>query len=639
MSGENEKSKGTGDWRLKQIALVAYAVATAIGMFYGNAYYDHFGISLLDYASPIDLLFIALANLEAAVGAALIVPVLFLCLCLILLFVPLLLYVLLVLGVTLIWAVLLLCAGMVVGVQAAAVAIVRVTALRAYWLRTAFAAVWADRRKRAERFRAIADQGDVSEASEQPLPLAAAYQQASQHVPIWKTIDPQAYVHFIHDKIFATFDPVGEWANERLLALKVVHQIWASIRGAYCYSEAKEQSSARRWRFRSWQAIDLRPRLLLVALVLVFLAYLLYAASQLGEFDAQKLVSDAEEQLKDAKKRQDDAEKRPGGAEKKLDDAQNTGGDSRWWVGRWEVIQKLLFDVGGSKTSRPRGVFVVPTENLASLDFSNCFGEIDRERRLFGRANFRQDAGDDSRDGTPECLLRLGGLGRWQFLADIQNGGARKQRRTAHVHSGDPRDPVIFVVNNGQQSIPLQPEPPPQTAGTEEKVGHPFVVVFDGRTGAVSTPACELQLTAVVGPFPTGQAELESNGPASSEPRAEPPECKIRGEDWTLERVGDDEQGELPEWQDELIKGTSEMVVLVGRADVRPINNSDFISNMNLATRRTNWVREELEEEKPSLNISNITGGPADSEPNDDPCSRVVEVYTCSAEQAASKDA
>lgn len=488
-----------------------------------------------------------------------------------------------------------------------------------YWLRVALAAVWADRRKRAERVRAIADQRDGSEASEQPLPLAAAYQRASQHNPVWRTIDPQAYIHFIHDKIFATFDPVGEWANERLLALKVVHQIWTSIRGAYCSSEAKEQSSGRRLRFRSWQAIDLTPRFLLVALVLIFLAYLLYAASRFGTFDAQKLLSGAEERLNNV--------------EEQPKEAQGPENGFEWLVGHWNVIHVPLLqrDEGATtKSSRgPRGIFVVPTENLASLDFSDCPGETDKEHRLFSRANFRQDAGDDSRHGTPECLLRLGSLGRWQFLADIQDGEARKQREIAHVRSREPRDPVIFVVNNGDQSILPRPE-----NGPVKKDDQPFVVVFDGRTGAVSTPACKLELAAVIGPFPTGEAELQSNSTLS-----EPPGCKIEGKSWKFERIGRNEQGDFPAWQGRLIENPSRMVVLVGRADVRPISNGEFSSNMNLATERTIWVRKELIKSKSSLRISSITGGPADSEPNDNPCSRIVEVHTCPADQAASKDA
>ena len=279
MSDKKEESKSTGDWRLKQIALVAYAVATAVGMFYGNAYYEHFGIVLLDYASPIDLLFIALANLDVMV-VALTVPLLFLCFCLIVLLASFIIIVLLALSVTLGWTTLLLCVGTVVGVLALAVAIVRVAAQRAYWLQAAFAAIRADRQERAERVRATADQGDVPEAARQPLRLAVAYRRASQHTPAWKTIDPQPYARFVRGPFLASFDPVVLWIEERILDIrKRVPKVSKDIGAAYCSCEAKKGSNGRRWRFRSWQAIDLTPRFFLVALVLIFLAYLLYAAS------------------------------------------------------------------------------------------------------------------------------------------------------------------------------------------------------------------------------------------------------------------------------------------------------------------------------------------------------------------------
>lgn len=130
MSDKNEESKGTGDWHLKQIALVAYAVATAVGMFYGNAYYNHFGIVLLDYASPIDLLFIALANLKAFVALA--IPFAFLCLSIMLLWALFAFFLLLVVVVAVVGCAAFLTCVAIVGALVIAVAIVRVTALRVY---------------------------------------------------------------------------------------------------------------------------------------------------------------------------------------------------------------------------------------------------------------------------------------------------------------------------------------------------------------------------------------------------------------------------------------------------------------------------------------------------------------------------
>ena len=561
--------KDTGAWRLKRIALVAYAVATAVGMFYGRAYYEHFGISLLDYASPIDLLFIALANLNDVVVAGVTAPLLFLCLCLVVLVVMLILYYIpFVLGM-LGWTVLLLGIS-IVGVLACVVSVARGAALRAYWLQAALAAVRADRRESAERVRAVADQEDLTK--EGPLRLTVAYQRASQHAPAWTIIDPQPYWRFVHE-CWKFLKTVGTWGKKHGIDVWKDH-VCPTVRkiGGWYFFKGTKESSWCRWRFKSWRAIDLDPKGVVVVLALVFLACLLWAASQNGTADAAKLLKEAHGTANSSKSQRRylwEIALRP---------------DYLWQIALrphylWKIDRQLslpLDDTGGP-VQGPLDVFIVPTENLASLDFSDCPDETGKnERRLFSRANFRQDAGGDSRYGTPECLLRLGGIGKWQFLADIQNGGRREHRTTAHIRSGEPRDPVIFVVDNRQQSN----TPPPQT-DSEAQDAHPFVVVLDGETGAVSTPACKLKLTAVVGPFPTGGEELESNGALT-----EPPKCKIEGKDWELERIGGRGKDDHPAWLNRIKKNPSEMVVLVGRADVRPINNSKFTSNMNLATAR-----------------------------------------------------
>ena len=697
MSDKDKCSKG--DWRLKQIALVAYAVATAVGMFYGSAYYDHFGITLLDYASPIDLLFIALANLKEVTLAALIVPLLFLCMVAVFLL-GLFVFSLLVVAVPVVlgWLALSICA-LVVGSLAFAVAVVHVVALRAHWLRTALAAIRTDRQERAKRTRADADQEDVPKVAEEPLRLAAAYRQASQDVPAWKAIDPQTYIGIAHDPILASIDPVTKWGKKYFRAIwDRRRDVSEKIRDAYLSFDANEESGERRCRFKSWQSIDLGPRSVFVALILTLLGYLLYAASQFGTFYAEKLMSEAQE--------------KGNGAESWSDFMDVVLAPLPLVQPQVQPQEQPQVDDSEDFVRLPRAVFVVPTENLASLDFSDCPGQTDRKRRLFSRANFRQDAGGDSWHGTPECLLRLGGVGRWQFLADIKKSTGRKHRVTAHTHPAGPRDPVILIVNNSDESIPspepqpetpaqtpletppqtppqtppetpaqtppetppqtppqtppetpaqtppetpaqtppetppqtppqtppetpaqtppetpaqTPPETPPQTPPQEDR---PFVVIFDGRTGKVSTPECNFELVALIGPFPTGRAVLESNGGSDEETY----ECPVAGgQRKELERINSSGQNGTPAWQERIVQNPSEMVVLVGRADVRPINNSDFESNMKLATERAEWVRQALDRPN-GIRILNITGGPADLAPDDNPCSRVVDVYMCSAD-------
>ena len=110
---------------------------------------------------------------------------------------------------------------------------------------------------------------------------------------------------------------------------------------------------------------------------------------------------------------------------------------------------------------------------------------------------------------------------------------------------------------------------------------------------------------------------LESNGGSDEETY----ECPVAGgQRKELERINSSGQNGTPARQERIVQNPSEMVVLVGRADVRPINNSDFESNMKLATERAEWVSQALNRPN-GIRILNITGGPA-----------VVDVYMCSAD-------
>lgn len=613
MADKNEKG-----WRLRRIALIAYAVTTALGFFYGNAYYDYFGIDLLDYASPIDLLFIGLANPQI-VFAALAAPLLFLSLWTIGFVMTV---VLTISGVALVmtpgWMVFAICV-FAAGILAFPVAIVRGTALRAYWLKAAFAAVRTAKRKNADQSKSDARQGEGPQTMDEPLRLPAAYQQQKQHVPAWKAIDPQTYLNFAHGPLLASLEPVTQWGIDLLSeVLKIVPRTLRGIRAAYCFFEDKDeltdvQRSEYRIRFKSWTAIEWPHKLVLIALVLLFLAYLLFAASRLGAIDAQEIYSKVltpESCLKDATK---------------CDPAENRSEDpaESMSIGFWDVAKVML-----PLSSRPVApnslkAFVIPTGNVASLDFSECLAKGDAdsdangpakndERRQLGRVNFRQDAGGDSRHGTPECLLRLGGIGSWQFLADIPGSYERKGHKPERVQLRDPYGP-------------------------------PFVVVFDEQSGTVSTPACDLRLATLVGPFPTGKEKLEeeddsSKSTESTDETNEVGLCGVPGsrDGRKIKPVG------INAAKKGLIGSSTEIVVLVGRADIRPIHNDDFKSNMELATKRVNWVKQELKslnDGRRSLSVLSIPGGPADSKPHNDPCSRVVEIYTCPADKLAHEDA
>ena len=70
---DNKESRPWGPTRL---ALLGYSFATTIGFIHAQAYYGTFGIDILNYVDPIDLLFISLDHIDKVlVVTFLIVPV------------------------------------------------------------------------------------------------------------------------------------------------------------------------------------------------------------------------------------------------------------------------------------------------------------------------------------------------------------------------------------------------------------------------------------------------------------------------------------------------------------------------------------------------------------------------------------
>ena len=242
------------------------------------------------------------------------------------------------------------------------------------------------------------------------------------------------------------------------------------------------------------------------------------------------------------------------------------------------VICPIVPLVSCDPEARPVTTYAVPTANLASLELNECKREsVDNLK--YARANLRQDVSDGAHRATSDCHVYLGATAGMQFLADF------------HDLTDEPTVP------------PVEP------AGV-----HSFAVVFDARNGAVSTDVCDLKLAAVVGPFETGGVKVDR--------RKVGEQCSIVGhgkmETMSMESAGT-RLGSL----------TSGALVLVGRADIRPINNVNFKSNMELVQRRVEWVQKSLKHR--GLSVLSIAGGPMDSSKGDDPCSRIVEIYGCPA--------
>ena len=272
----------------------------------------------------------------------------------------------------------------------------------------------------------------------------------------------------------------------------------------------------------------------------------------------------------------------------------------------WSIFARAICPIvpliSCDREARPVTIYAVPTANLASLELNECKKEgVDNLK--YARANLRQDVSDGAYRATSDCLVYLGATGSMQFLADFRNSDGRLLNEH---RSGQRNNPVVIVVSgdSGQPSAPVKPLD-----------AHPFAVVFDARSGAVSAQGCDLDLVAVVGPFQTGTTEMQ-----------EPKECLVpepeRGR--RIETVVDIASKDL---------GNYGTLVLVGRADVRPINNQKYGSNMALARARVKEVADALDDHHPSVHVLSISAGPVDSPQGADACSRVVEIYGCPADR------
>ena len=274
-------------------------------------------------------------------------------------------------------------------------------------------------------------------------------------------------------------------------------------------------------------------------------------------------------------------------------------------------------------------VHAIPTGNLASLEFTDCADEErsnnkaqTNDKGKYVRANFRHDAGSDARRTTPDCLVYLGATGSMQFFAVFSGESTRRPLGDPDIQSAPS---VVVILNSGDRSAPItEPTPPKYPFTVEEEAGQPaddspVGPNDDGENGTVSADSCDL--IALVGPFETGK-------PDEFDKAARMEECLVLDQYQSVTflthsnvstDIGKVRDGAGP-------------LVLVGRADIRPINNLKYGSNMELTRARVEWVNKKLlDEKRPALSVSvlSIPGGPSDLKPEDNPCARVVEIYQC----------
>ena len=336
------------------------------------------------------------------------------------------------------------------------------------------------------------------------------------------------------------------------------------------------------WRPKGWASMGRLRQLV----VMVTLAYIGAAAYVNGKIVAQTLRLDAEGAVS-------------GGQSKTL--SLNNTSNARAptsFEKTWAILRSAVCPIVPSITCEVRPVitYAIPTANLATLELNECKAGVDNLK--FARANLRQDASDGAHRAASDCHVYLGATGSMQFLADFH--GADDE--SIEDQSDGRRNPPIVIVVSGDEGLPPSLEPVD---------ARPPAVVFDARNGGVSAHACDWELVSVIGPFQTGTTEMEEAGK----------ECEVP-EHGKIETVSTED-----DFRDLRNYGT---LVLVGRADVRPINNRNFDSNMELAQARVKKVAQAVSQQ--SLSVLSISAGPVDSPKGADPCSRIVEIYGCPAD-------
>ena len=574
-----DKQKKRFKW--KTFSLLAYLFATAVGYLYATGYYGTFGIDILNYVEPIDFLLISLDNVrEVLTFSGLIVPFILPSIILILAGV-------ISLGLILVLAslavylslVLILCSSslLTLAALAAIVAMARHIAHQSKWMAKALRTTFGQQGTEEER---------PSTFGKKIQGLVTAYKKTAEAHPS-KPAKKNDHLTNAGDVIQATLK-VWSWIPQILRPIRKRTLDWM---GGFFESESS-------WRPKGWTSLGRLRQLVVV----VTLAYIGAAAYVNGGINAQKVRVAVEEQA---------ARELVGGAD--VETAAPAGADTvevepavppratARQVGRKgasqsdgptsvETLSKLVRSVicrilplsNCGPKPRPVRTYAVPTSNLASLELNECKKE-DVSDLKYARAHLRQDVSDGAHHATSDCHVYLGATGSMQFLADFRS------------------------------SIDEPAAPPVEPAGA-----HPFAVVFDARSGAVFTDVCDLELAAVIGPFETGGAKVDG---------------KEVGRQCTVVEHGDVTTMSMKSARVRLGSLTSGTLVLVGRADIRPINNVNFKSNMQLVRKRVKKVQESLEGylEHWGLSVLSVAGGPVDSSKGDDPCSRIVEIYGCPA--------
>ena len=661
-------------WGPTRLALLGYGFATTIGFIHAQAYYGAFGIDILNYVEPIDLLFISLEHIDKVLVVTIfIVPI-------VLVWVavgfPALLVVALALLAVLASVVSVVLLAVAVATPLGIGAVInagRSLANRIEWLREGLHAKRRDRIRRAEKRRQRRRQkappvDDL--VVEKPLPLAVAYRDAQASSGPLKPVKMDDYITMAKTVIKLVPD-----------AMEILAKKWDKFRKEHAPKWRDvyfEQGSPRR--LKPFYALAWTPRLVVIGVLAFFLLHVGWAAWRIGRVDAVQTLPPAAIAEVGEERYTEEPHSEP-------DQSINS-----WfsWVSEsdaWQATLSWFSDnyAGqaicpavpmvkcGPKNAR-RAVYVIPTGNVASMDFSYCVKDQEDSGRSV-RVSIRHDARRDARTNTG-CLAYLGATGSMQFFADLPSsgngegsaggGGSPEYNKPAVVVLAvPPVVPSVGVEKKGSDRVSGRST---ETAGREGRslgnakdggsegsvrgavddqpkaleddasdapLYRPTVVVvgasLERTTGDWLAP-CEMTLAAWVGPFAEGEHRIGEEAEKADDLRACFGDVRRVEVPGSLDDGDEDKATPLKRWWEGNQKVQEvRRLILVGRADREPIYNEHYFSNFALAQARANWVREQLQElendQSDTVHVLSIPGGPATTEI--DMCDRVVEIHMC----------
>ena len=577
-------------WGPTRLALLGYGLATTVGFIYAKAYYSSFDIDILNYVTPIDLLFISLENIDKVLVVTSFVPIVLLWVAIGL---PVLLFV--ALAVLTVLAVVAIVYSMILLAFSALISLGIGAAINAARL-----IIW--------RFKCL-KRALYATSVEEPFHLAAAYRDARKSVGRLKTIEMDEHIKEAKEIINRIMLRVWNGSGKA----------WDRLRQEYAPRWRRIYFEQGSWfRFKPLTALTWGPRLVVLGLLVFLLCNVGWAAWRTGRVDALQMLSD---------------------------DGENMPAQVVHWFSwfsestAWQVASPFINYIGQAicpavpmhecgeegKFEKVKAVYVIPTGNIASLAFSDCVNERG------SKGNVRASGRYDERRQETGCLTYLGATGSMQFFAGEEDDTK---------DSSEPAKPVVVVVTGPSGVVEEGAQmAAPSTGGRGSESGttdgesevaktqvttRTVVVVVDDpanseRDKGGRQPACDMKLAAWVGPFAVGRHDLgeEQDGLMCFE------EGVAR-----FNVAGSSDEGKLKDWWKKQGPNDIQRLVLVGRADREPINDEHYYSNFALAQARANWVREQLEVGRSGApHVLSVPGGPASTF---GACDRIVEIHVCS---------